>query len=58
MRAPTTRSCPVEPEFFYYDEWDFRANDYKPRWCRVVQQTLEEGNDDFFEKTLRSTRRW
>lgn len=39
-------------EFFWYDEWDFRANDYKPRWCRVVQQTLEEGDDKFFEKTL------
>jgi hypothetical protein len=45
---------PVENpiEFFWYDEWDFRANDYKPRWCRVVQQTLEEGEDKFFEKTL------
>ncbi|MHB8577755.1 MAG: VWA domain-containing protein, partial [Dehalococcoidia bacterium] len=39
-------------EYFYYDEWDFRANDYKPHWCRVVQQTLEEGEDKFFEKTL------
>jgi nitric oxide reductase NorD protein len=39
-------------EYFYYDEWDFRANDYKPSWCRVVQQTLEEGENKFFEKTL------
>lgn len=45
---------PVENpiEYFYYDEWDFRANDYKPNWCRVVQQTLEEGDNGFFEKTL------
>ena len=45
---------PVENpiEYFWYDEWDFRANDYKPRWCRVVQQTLDEGDDKFFEKTL------
>jgi len=45
---------PVENpiEYFWYDEWDFRANDYKPHWCRVAQQTLEEGEDQFFEKTL------
>ena len=41
-------------EYFFYDEWDFRANDYKPRWCRVVQRTLDEGEDNFFEKTLQS----
>ncbi len=40
-------------EYFFYDEWDFRANDYKPRWCRVVQRTLEEGEDNFFDKTLK-----
>jgi hypothetical protein len=45
---------PVENpiEYFWYDEWDFRANDYKPRWCRVVQQTLDEGENQFFEKAL------
>ncbi|MGI8549799.1 MAG: nitric oxide reductase activation protein NorD, partial [Dehalococcoidia bacterium] len=43
---------PPQPEYFFYDEWDFRANDYKPRWCRVIQQYLEEGTDDFFQQTL------
>jgi len=43
-----------QEEYFYYDEWDFRANDYKPRWCRVVQRWLEEGDDSFFQKTLES----
>ena len=38
---------------FYYDEWDFRAQDYKPRWCAVKEQKLEQGEDDFYEKTLR-----
>ena len=38
---------------FYYDEWDFRAGDYKPRWCRVLQRPLEEGDEAFFEETLR-----
>ncbi|HEY8173471.1 MAG TPA: hypothetical protein VIH21_10340, partial [Dehalococcoidia bacterium] len=44
---------PVEVKSFYYDEWDFRATDYKPRWCRVQERPLEEGADDFFENTLR-----
>lgn len=43
-----------QEEYFYYDEWDFRANDYKPRWCRVVQRWLEEGDESFFQKTLES----
>jgi nitric oxide reductase activation protein len=47
-------SLKPEVEYFFYDEWDFRANDYKPRWCRVVQRTLEEGEDNFFDKTLQS----
>ncbi len=44
---------PREVRYFYYDEWDFRAADYKPGWCRVVQQALEEGSEDFYAKTLR-----
>ena len=45
---------PVEVKSFYYDEWDFRAADYKPRWCRVQERPLEEGTDDYFEDTLRN----
>jgi len=44
---------PVEIKTFYYDEWDFRAADYKPRWCAVRERPLEEGSEDFFKKTLR-----
>jgi nitric oxide reductase NorD protein len=46
------QSLQKQVEYFFYDEWDFRANDYKPRWCRVVQRWLEEGDDNFFDKTL------
>ncbi len=46
---------PLEEEerSFLYDEWDFRANDYKPRWCRVREKALAEGTPDFFENTLK-----
>ena len=29
---------------FYYDEWDFRAADYKPRWCAVRERLIDEGD--------------
>ena len=38
---------------YYYDEWDFRAQDYKPRWCAVKESKLEQGDDNFYENTLR-----
>jgi nitric oxide reductase NorD protein len=38
---------------YYYDEWDFRAQDYKPRWCAVKESKLEPGDDNFYENTLR-----
>ena len=41
-----------EPESFVYDEWDFRADDYKPRWCIVRQQTMPEGEAEFYEQTV------
>ena len=38
---------------YYYDEWDFRAQDYKPRWCAVKESKLEEGDTDFYDEALR-----
>src|SRR5947209_5231060 len=32
---------------FLYDEWDGRIQDYRTRWCRVVEQTAPEGTEDF-----------
>jgi hypothetical protein len=38
---------------YYYDEWDFRAQDYKPRWCAVKESKLEQGEENFYENALR-----
>src|SRR5690606_31102378 len=38
---------PVEINWFYYDEWDFRAGDYKPRWNRVGERFAKESENDF-----------
>ena len=42
----------AEPETFVYDEWDFRADDYKPRWCVVKQKMMQEGDPTYFGATL------
>ena len=41
-----------EPQTFVYDEWDFRAADYKPRWCIVRQKTMQEGDPSYYGNTL------
>jgi len=41
-----------EPETFVYDEWDFRAGDYKPRWCIVRQKPMQEGDLKYYSSTL------
>lgn len=45
---------PVEPKSFVYDEWDFRAGDYKPRWCIVREKPLAEGDTQFYMDTVHS----
>ena len=44
----------TEPETFVYDEWDFRADDYKPNWCVVRQKGMAEGDPTFYGTTLQS----
>ena len=43
-----------EPKTYVYDEWDFRAADYKPKWCIVREKTVEEGDLKFFGDTMRN----
>ena len=44
----------LEPSYSYYDEWDFRAGDYKPHWCKVLEYLVPEGKSQFFDSTLAS----
>jgi nitric oxide reductase activation protein len=46
------QELPNEPKYFFYDEWDFRAGDYRPRWCRIVEYTVGEGSPAYFDQTL------
>ena len=43
-----------EPPSFVYDEWDFRANDYRPRWCVVQEKQVASGDTRFFNETLQN----
>ena len=44
---------PRGPGTFVYDEWDYQARAYKPRWCLVKEHTLDEGGPDCFNDALR-----
>ncbi|MEX2392424.1 MAG: VWA domain-containing protein, partial [Dehalococcoidia bacterium] len=39
-------------KYFFYDEWDFRAGDYRPRWCRIVEYPVAEGTEEYYDQTL------
>ena len=41
-----------DPTTHLYDEWDFRADDYKPRWCLVREKPVAEGEATFWYQTL------
>jgi hypothetical protein len=50
--ADDERELAIEPKYYFYDEWDFRAGDYRPRWCRIVEYAVGEGNSQYFDQTL------
>jgi hypothetical protein len=37
-----------------YPEWDYRIEDYRMNWCRVVERPADPGPDDFVTETLAS----
>ena len=42
----------TEPNTHVYDEWDFRADDYRSRWCMVRERPMSEGDINFWYQTL------
>ena len=43
-----------EPQTYTYDEWDFSAAAYKPKWCTVKERALEEGESTCYRDTLKT----
>jgi len=36
----------------FYDEWDFRMDDYKKEWCRVREMDMPEGSLSAYNQTI------
>ncbi len=49
---PGESLAPREPNTYTYDEWDFYAAAYKPSWCLVKEDILEEGDPAFYNEAL------
>lgn len=43
---------PSGTDQYVYDEWDFRANEYRPRWCMVHEKEMSSGDAGFYRDTL------
>ena len=40
------------PQTYLYPEWDGALQDYRLKWCRVIERPGIEGNQDFAQTTL------
>lgn len=41
-----------KPDWYTYDEWDFRAGDYLSGWCQISESYLKGGNLDYYNDVL------
>ncbi|MCA9499345.1 MAG: VWA domain-containing protein [Nitrospira sp.] len=39
---------------YLYEEWDGMVRDYRPHWCRVMEQPGREGASDFVDETFQT----
>ena len=54
-QAGATRSLetpPSEEKIFFYDEWDYRAQEYRPAWCRLYEHRLQPESNPIVGETL------
>jgi hypothetical protein len=51
-RRGTHAAAAKAERVFLYDEWDGLIQDYRSRWCRVIEQAAAEATTDFAEMTL------
>jgi nitric oxide reductase NorD protein len=43
---------PRDGASFSYDEWDYHIGDYRSRWCRLREISLDGDSGEFFNQTL------
>lgn len=51
-QQPLQEVTSQDERVIFYPEWDCRIDDYRPNWCRVVEQPAERGSDEFVATTL------
>jgi hypothetical protein len=50
---PQSRQTTTDEErTILYPEWDYRIEDYRMNWCRVVERPADLGSDEFVTETL------
>lgn len=42
----------VKGQCFFYDEWDYHIADYRARWCRLHEVSLDGDSGEFFNRAL------
>lgn len=55
VKGPGDGVLPVpsgQEQAYVYPEWDGGIQDYRLKWCRVVERPSEEGNQDFAQRIL------
>jgi nitric oxide reductase NorD protein len=49
---PVQETTAHEGQAIFYPEWDYRIEDYRMNWCRVVERPADLGSDEFVTATL------
>ena len=49
---PLSETVAHEGRAILYPEWDYRIDDYRMSWCRVVERPADPGSDEFVSSTL------
>lgn len=48
------QGIPLREGEYLYEEWDGTVRDYRPHWCRVVEQPAQEGSPEFVAETFQA----
>jgi Mg-chelatase subunit ChlD len=54
--TPLLESDPPGEHIHCYPEWDYRVQDYRINWCRVVQRAADHGSDEYVSGILNANR--
>ncbi len=62
VSVPGSKTAPTRPmelessenPVFFYDEWDERAEEYRPKWCRLYEHRIRPESSLIVQQTLSS----